>query len=273
MRTHEVVAVIRQELKHQRLNPTRAAREAGLSINAIQSVLSGREPRLGRLIEICDLLGFELYVGPPRDDEKTKARERLLTWVAALRDEITQRETTLQGVLNELLSLLSPRGDALTDERALAQPAASGGRDVSAARPVEVRELAATAGGGALVDTETVTGSVWFRRDWLDRHGLDPNQCSVIQVVGESMEPTLDDGCSILVDRAHRRRRVGRLFVVRTEEGLIAKRAGTDDDGNWLLVSDHPSWPSVPWPKDAPVIGEVRWKAKTLPTPTTTEEP
>ena len=81
------------------------------------------------------------------------------------------------------------------------------------------------------------------------------------------MEPTLEDGCSILVNRAQRRCRAGRVFVARTDEGLIAKRAGKDDDGNWLLESDHPSWPPVPWPKDAPVIGEVRWKARTLPAP------
>lgn len=30
----------------------------------------------------------------------------------------------------------------------------------------------------------------------------------------------------------------------------------------WLLVSDHPdkrAWPSLPWPDEATVIGEVRW--------------
>ena len=267
MRTQEVVAVIRQELKRQRLNPFRAAREAGLPINAFRYVLTGQQPRLGRLIEICDALGLELNVGPPRDDaSSTKAEDMPLAWVAVLRDEITQRETALQETLNELLSRLPPREDELTDDSALAQPAtATADHDVPGARPVEVRELAAAAGGGSLTDTETLTGSVWFRRDWLDRHGLNPNQCSVIGAMGESMEPTLEDGCSILVDRAHRRRRVGHVFVVRTDEGLIAKRAGKDDDGNWLLTSDHPSWPPVPWPKDVPVIGEVRWKAKTLP--------
>ncbi len=269
MRTQEVVAIIRQQMKCQRLNPSRAAREAGLPVNAFRYVLKGQEPRLGRLIEICDALKLELNVGPPRDDSSsTKPQDLPLAWVAVLRDEITQRETALQETLNDLLSRLPPREDELTDDGALAHPAASaaGDDDVPGARPVEVRELAAAAGGGAQVDTETVTGSLWFRRDWLDRHALEPNQCSVIRVMGESMEPTLEDGCSILVNRAQRRRRLGHLFVVRTDEGLVAKRAGKDEDGNWLLTSDHPDWPSAPWPKDAPVIGEVRWKAKTLPT-------
>ncbi len=276
MRTEEVVDLIREELNRQRLSRARAAREAGLPVSAFRYVLEGREPRLGRLIEICDALGLKLTVEPKRgDSSSTKAKDPPLAWVASLRDEIIQRETALQealkdqqGVLNELLSRLPPREDELADDGALVQPvmATDDKADVPGARPVEVRELAAAAGGGSLVDIEKVTGSVWFRRDWLDRHGLNPNQCSVIGVRGESMEPTLEDGCSILVNRAQRRRRVGHLFVVRTDEGLIAKRAGKDDDGNWLLVSDHPEWPPALWPKDAPVIGEVRWKAKTLPT-------
>ena len=62
-------------------------------------------------------------------------------------------------------------------------------------------------------------------------------------------------------------RRVGRIFVVRTDDGLIVKRAGRDRTGAWQLVSDNPSkrtWPTVRWPADAPVIGEVKWVARTF---------
>ena len=55
------------------------------------------------------------------------------------------------------------------------------------------------------------------------------------------MEPTLVDGCSILVNQAGRRRRVGRIFVVRTDDGLVVKRAGKDRAGAWQLVSDSPN--------------------------------
>ena len=132
---------------------------------------------------------------------------------------------------------------------------------------VGVSELASAAGGGAVVDDERITGRVKFRRTWLDRHGLVARECRVIQVLGESMEPTLVDGCSILVNLASRRRRAGRIYVVRTEDGLIVKRAGKARAGGWQLVSDHPNkqtWPTRPWPPDAPVIGEVRWTARTF---------
>ena len=132
---------------------------------------------------------------------------------------------------------------------------------------VGVSELAGAAGGGAVVDHERITGRVKFRRDWLARHGLAGGECRVIQILGESMEPTLVDGCSILVNQASRRRRVGRIFVVRTEDGLVVKRAGKDRAATWQLVSDNPNkqaWPTVPWPADAPVIGEVKWAARTF---------
>ena len=132
---------------------------------------------------------------------------------------------------------------------------------------IGVSEFASAAGSGAVVDDERITGGLKFRRDWLDRHGLDPRQCRVIQVMGESMEPTLIDGSSILVNLASRRRRSGRIYVVRTEDGLIVKRAGKDRTGGWQLVSDNPNkqtWPTRPWPPDAPMIGEVKWAARTF---------
>ena len=46
--------------------------------------------------------------------------------------------------------------------------------------------------------------------------------------------------------------------------GLVVKRAGKDESGNWLLLSDHPSWKPLPWPGNAEIIGEVKWMARTL---------
>ncbi len=140
------------------------------------------------------------------------------------------------------------------------------GGDMPTVHPVEVVEVAAAAGGGAEVYDETVVGRLWFRDDWLDRHAIDPKQCNVITVRGESMEPTLPHGCSILVDLSHgrRRRRVGRIFVLRTEDGLVVKRAGKDAEGNWQIESDNEDWEPVPWARDTEVIGEVRWMGRTF---------
>ena len=161
-------------------------------------------------------------------------------------------------LVRELAAATSPPG--LDDPAA---PVAA----VEDADYVGVSELASAAGDGAVVEQERVTGRVKFRRAWLARHGLVARNCRVIQVSGESMEPTLVDGCSILVNLTGRRRRVGHLYVVRTGDGLVVKRAGRDASGAWQIVSDNPNkhaWPTRHWPADAEVIGEVKWAARTF---------
>ena len=141
-------------------------------------------------------------------------------------------------------------------------PALASG-DVSGARPVPVRELAAAAGGGAVDLDETIVGYLYFRLDWLDQHALEPSQCDVIRVSGESMDPTLPDGCSILVDRSRRRRRHGRIYVARTDEGVVVKRL-LHVRGHWTLSSDNTAWRPRTWPPTAEIIGEVRWMAQSF---------
>ena len=153
---------------------------------------------------------------------------------------------------------------ALEDSGAVVRPAiVSAPADLPEVHHVGVIELAAAAGGGAADLDETVRSYVAFRRDWLSQRGLDPSQCSVIGVRGESMEPVLPAGCSILVNRAERHRRAGQVFVLRTGDGLVVKRLA-QEDGRWLLLSEHPAWKPLPWDRETSIIGEVRWMAREL---------
>ena len=136
--------------------------------------------------------------------------------------------------------------------------------DTSDRSPVRLLEVASAAGVGAEVYDETPIGLLWFRNDWLLSHSIDPEQSNIISVRGASMEPTLPDGCSILVDRKRREPHEDRIYVMRTEEGLVVKRLGLDEEGNWRIESDNEDWEAVPWSRDTEVIGEVRWVARTL---------
>ena len=132
------------------------------------------------------------------------------------------------------------------------------------AKPISVHRLQTAAGSGAFDLDETVKTYAYFRSEWLFRKGLAADRCNIIGVAGESMEPTLPDGCVILVDRNRTKRYRGHIFVVRTEDGLVVKRAGKDEGGGWQLVSDRPEWKPQPWPYGAEVIGEVKWMAREL---------
>ena len=136
-------------------------------------------------------------------------------------------------------------------------------RGAANARHIEIREVEAAAGSGILIEDAPVQGHLAFQRTWLKRHAIDPQHATVISVAGDSMEPTLPDGCSILVDHRRRTRRRGRIYVLQTDDGLIVKRAGREKSG-WQLISDNPYWPPAPWPGAARIVGEVRWAARTF---------
>ena len=206
------------------------------------------------------------------DQLNTENGEYLLKlgWIFSEGRENQQRVIT--GMLDELskeapADTLSPPESVtdLTDPEALAGPRVSAEiHEFPGLRPVGVHRLQSAAGSGALDLDEEIKTYTYFRHEWLSRHGLIADRCRIIGVIGESMEPTLPDGCVILLDRNRTRRREGQIFVVRTEDGLVVKRAGKDKKGNWQLLSDHPEWKPVSWPKDAVVIGEVKWSAVEL---------
>ncbi len=63
--------------------------------------------------------------------------------------------------------------------------------------------------------------------------------------------------CSVLVDRKRGEPHEGRIYVMRTEDGLVVKRVGKDEAGRWQIVSDHPDWEAVPMLYGTEIIGEV----------------
>ena len=169
--------------------------------------------------------------------------------------KMATRLAELDTLKHELTGAASP----LHDLEALGQ----NGQNPDNTRYVEVHEVEAAAGSGRLIEDAPVIGHLAFQRDWLKRHRIDPDQCTVIGVDGDSMEPTLPDGCSILVDHSRRSRRRGKIYVLQAEDGLIVKRAGREKSG-WRILSDNPYWPPAPWPEGARIIGEVRWTARTF---------
>ena len=259
------------------------ALRAGLPRDAIRRVLKGHDPSLTRAAEICEALGLELHIGPRRNLDSARVPRDALSPIDALappEPAAAERANgpadlarTIQRSAAELVRAALGLGrnpippdlwPVLAAHHGEALP--PGNEDVPAAgQPVEVIEFAAAAGdgGGEAVYGER-KGLVWFRRSWLERRGLDAGDCMVIGVGGESMEPTLPDGCSILVDRASTEWKPPSLLVVRTADGLVVKRAAEADDGTLVMVSDNPYWPDAPLPEDAEIVGRVRWMAHSI---------
>lgn len=127
---------------------------------------------------------------------------------------------------------------------------------------IDVPRLAigASAGPGALPDAEEVFDALKFSRRWLAEQGLESASLSMIKVEGDSMEPLLNDGDEILVDRSQRTFRDG-VHVVRLGDTLMVKRVASAGTGRFSLLSQNLAYPPVNVEADEiEIIGRVVWK-------------
>ena len=252
------------------------ATRAGLPRDAFRRVLQGHDPRLTNAADICDALGLELYIGPPRDAAPSPiemlvqpAGEGAGDRAGGVPLDIARMiQRTAGDFVRVALGLgRNPIPPDLWPVLAVhfGEELPPGNQKLRAeGSPVEVIEFEAAAGDGTQAIYEERKGLVWFRRGWLERRGLSADDCIVIGVRGDSMEPTLPDGCSVLVDRASTEWKPPRLFVLRTDDGLVVKRAAVAEDGSPIMESDNPYWPSAPIPEGADVVGCVRWTARAI---------
>lgn len=121
-------------------------------------------------------------------------------------------------------------------------------------------DLGASAGPGAIAGGEGAFDTFRFSRRWLAEQGLESAQLSAIRVEGDSMEPLLNDGDEILVDRSPRTFRDG-IHVVRLGETLMVKRIASAVPGRMALLSQNLAYPLVEVAADeVAIIGRVVWK-------------
>ena len=157
----------------------------------------------------------------------------------------------------------SPRRLAEDDRRRLADyfgvdEAALGGPQPRRAFTVPRLDVAASAGPGALVDSEIVLGAEALDPALAARLGLREGLTGIVRVRGDSMEPGLIDGDLIVVDRARRSPdTTGAVFVLRVDDAVMVKRV-VRGRGGVTISSDNPSAPPVP-EGTVEVIGRVVW--------------
>lgn len=122
-----------------------------------------------------------------------------------------------------------------------------------------------SAGSGEVIwDFEEIDRSHAFQADWLKSQGWNPRRLKLFDIRGRSMEPTLNDGDTAMVNLAAREVQSGTVYALITDEGLRAKRLHKRNGVIWMH-SDNPDqlkYPPEPiTDQNAAVIGEIVWKA------------
>jgi len=119
-------------------------------------------------------------------------------------------------------------------------------------------DIRASAGGGAEVfdeDFETITLDEKIMHNMV---GIGNTELEAIHVDGESMEPTLQDGSIVFVDRTQTNINKNGIFIAATTGGLFIKRIHQRADGMIELISDNSIYPPQALPADeVTIIGKV----------------
>ncbi|WP_342632113.1 LexA family transcriptional regulator [Marinobacter alkaliphilus] len=129
-------------------------------------------------------------------------------------------------------------------------------------REIPVYDIEASAGAGSLFDQELVSTFLKFRKDWLTREGLHVHNLVAIRVSGDSMDGTLADGDTVLIDRS--KRKPDGVFAIRIGDTLRIKRLQMMTDGSIRLSSDNPVYqPEVIHPENlshVEIVGQCYWR-------------
>ncbi len=119
-------------------------------------------------------------------------------------------------------------------------------------------DIRASAGGGADVFNEhykTITIDEMVMHNMV---GMGNTDLEAIHVNGESMEPTLQDGSIVFLDRTQNDIAKDGIFVAATTAGLFIKRIRRRADGMIELISDNKNYsPEVLAPDEVKIVGKV----------------
>jgi hypothetical protein len=129
---------------------------------------------------------------------------------------------------------------------------------------IPVLNVDASAGFGAIAESETAHTRFGFDERWLGRLTRAKSaSLSIIHVLGDSMEPTLSDGDEVLVDASDQGARLrDGIYVLRADDALVVKRVTLKPGGRKITISSdnsaYPSWDDVDR-SEIQVVGRVIW--------------
>ena len=99
-----------------------------------------------------------------------------------------------------------------------------------------------SAGHGAFVYSEDDLSRLAFRADFLRTVGAGPENSVSVTVDGSSMEPTIPDGSTVLINMRAKSILPGRIYAFRLDGQLLIKRLYHDSRGTVTARSDNPEF-------------------------------
>jgi SOS-response transcriptional repressor LexA len=126
-------------------------------------------------------------------------------------------------------------------------------------------DVVASMGYGVTVYNEQATATYSISQKLVKDLGINREKTEIIFAQGDSMSPTIEGGDSLLVDHSRREIYDGKIYCIRMEGQLYAKRLQKIPPNIIRIVSDNDKYRcfEIDLSKtpdfDFEVIGEIRW--------------
>lgn len=124
--------------------------------------------------------------------------------------------------------------------------------------------VAVSAGSGALFDEGNMPYQlIGFRKDYLASRNLSNKTLVAVSSTGDSMEPVISEGNTLLIDLEQTSIKDGCIYVLRVDDHLYAKRLQVEFDGTVRIISENDAYRDQVVHHDKRnelhVIGRVVW--------------
>lgn len=208
-------------------------------------------------------------------DETAREIEQALDWPAGILDVSTlpmcqgdpARPQLPQEQIDALQKVYDRREPPEKYHLVTASPAIAweGSEDLNPNEHYQVPryDIRVSAGNGqtAYIETKKTRGQA-YRLDFLRSRGIRPEACVVVTCEGDSMEGTISDGATMLVNTDETDVADGKVYVIRYDDQLRTKRLYRRPGGGLTVASDNPAYETLHLsPEEAEhvvVIGRVR---------------
>lgn len=123
-----------------------------------------------------------------------------------------------------------------------------------------------SAGGGSFEVGSEIEGYYAFRKDWLTTKG-NGNKMILMDIFGNSMEPEMKDGDTILIDESQKDILAGAIYAVGIDDTIMVKRVEKHPN-KLVLLSDNKDYSPIYLQgneiSSVRIIGKVIWISREL---------
>ncbi len=118
-----------------------------------------------------------------------------------------------------------------------------------------------SAGGGSFETEPEIKELYSFRKDWLSKKGKSRDMV-LMDIFGNSMEPELKEGDTVLIDQSQQAVLAGAIYAVGVADTIVVKRLEKRPN-KLILFSENKSYPMISFEGEEMnsirIIGKVIW--------------